>query len=275
MENISKLIEIFDNYLLQNNKSFIGLRTGNELIKNSIDEEVRKIDLKKILELGLIPNSYLTNTTKRQWRIHLSKSAEEKLYKEMDEYYEDESFISSRKSFNSNKDLEKKQKENGKKILFATIGILAFFYFVFINLNKEKSKTNTRDNFSQNISEYETINNINPSTEKFFFFRTNENIKVKKSTGEVIQTNYETCYLTFDFNNNIIKIKAPLSGEWTTSEYQVVNSSSRNYDGDEVYFLNINSNGMKQAWISPKKNLIGYDYDDGSRIICYKLERIE
>ena len=78
MENINKLIEIFDNYLLQNNRSFIGLRTGNELIKNSDDEEIRNIDLKKTLELGLIPNSSLINTTKRQWRIYLSKSAEEK-----------------------------------------------------------------------------------------------------------------------------------------------------------------------------------------------------
>ena len=122
------------------------------------------------MELGLIPNSSLINTTKRQWRIYLSKSAEEKLFKEMGAENYEENFTPYQKSFNSSANLEKEQNENGKKILFATVGILAFIYFVFIkppsNSSKISSSTSytTASNNNDGNSNYSSTSKNSPSS---------------------------------------------------------------------------------------------------------------
>ena len=78
---IDKLNSLFDNYLIQNNKSFITMRQANHLIKNSEDDDLINIDLKKLLESGILSNSTQTETTPRQWRIFLSDNIE------VDQYY--------------------------------------------------------------------------------------------------------------------------------------------------------------------------------------------
>lgn len=75
---LDKLNSLFDNYLIQNNKSFITLRQANHLIKNSNDEDLINIDLKKLLESGILSNSNKTESIPRQWRILLSDSIEVK-----------------------------------------------------------------------------------------------------------------------------------------------------------------------------------------------------
>lgn len=130
MKNITKLIAIFDNYLLQNNKGSIGILTANELINNSTDVEIQTIDLCKVLELGLISNSYLNSSG--QWRITLSKSPENLEDAAFEAEESDEDFISAKKLNNSFFNEEKTQKENGKKILFATFAVLALIYFTLI-----------------------------------------------------------------------------------------------------------------------------------------------
>lgn len=73
---LDKLNLLFDNYLIQNNKSFISLRQANHLIKNSNDKDLLNIDLKKLLESGILSNSIQTETTPKQWRIFLSKNVD-------------------------------------------------------------------------------------------------------------------------------------------------------------------------------------------------------
>lgn len=137
MKNITKLRAIFDNYLLQHNKSSIGIRTANDLINNSGDVEIQTIDLRKVLELGLISNSYVNSSG--QWRITLSTYPENLEDANIEEEESDEDYISANKLDNSFFNEEKTQKENGKKILFATVAVLALIYFTLIKPAPESS----------------------------------------------------------------------------------------------------------------------------------------
>lgn len=76
MTNLDKLNKLFDDYLTKHRKSFISLRTGNDLLKNSKDPDLQNIDLKKLLESGMIPHSGQTTTAPKQWRIFSSKKVE-------------------------------------------------------------------------------------------------------------------------------------------------------------------------------------------------------
>lgn len=72
MTTLTKLTILFDTHLLEYNKEFISLRIANKLIQETNDPELQRIDLKKMLESGILPYAQQTPTPPRQWRIFRS-----------------------------------------------------------------------------------------------------------------------------------------------------------------------------------------------------------
>jgi hypothetical protein len=84
MDNVKKIIKAIDDQLIESGKEYLLLGQANQLLVNkkifTVSDQSNKV-LKKILEKNKIPHAYQTDNSPRQWRIPLSKEAEEEVEK--------------------------------------------------------------------------------------------------------------------------------------------------------------------------------------------------
>ena len=166
------------------------------------------------------------------------------------------------KEQDSSKDL-KIPKGATKWLLIIGIGYLLFHFFgkelVISNSTKiEDAKA------GQKSTEY-----AQKALQKYFIFKSRENDK--EINGRIIQTNYETTYHIFDLNRQLIIMKCVLEGEWLTFNYTIESSYVENGLAGKNYVFVINYLGVKEIWLNLDAPSLGYDYDDGTRVSCYRL----
>tara|TARA_R110001592_G_scaffold363285_1_gene683190 strand:+ start:134 stop:967 length:834 start_codon:yes stop_codon:yes gene_type:complete len=86
--DIKKIIKIFDDELIDNNKGYLTLGQANKLLVDNgiitIFEKSNNV-LKKLLEKNEIPHATQTDKKPKQWRIPLSDEGEKKLLKIQEE----------------------------------------------------------------------------------------------------------------------------------------------------------------------------------------------
>ena len=79
---IEKIIETIDRHIIDENKTFISMTYAYELLlENKVFKSTDNVNLKNILDSGLIPHANQTNSKHRQWRIPLSEAGRKELEK--------------------------------------------------------------------------------------------------------------------------------------------------------------------------------------------------
>lgn len=87
---------------------------------------------------------------------------------------------------------------------------------------------------------------------------------------QVLQTNRELTYHTFDGYTNTVTVtaKSKSSGEWSQYEFKF---HSVYEDGTDIIFV-CKDQAVKEIWLSPDTGTLGYDYFNGQRHTYYELE---
>ncbi len=111
--------------------------------------------------------------------------------------------------------------------------------------------------------------NINQFSDKVFTWKSTLNDK--EINGEIIQTNHETSYHTFDFINKTVTQKSILNSQWITITYPMNGFYEQKGLLATTFVITVNDLGVNEIWFSPDVPNLGYDYSDGSRIACYEL----
>ena len=278
MTNLDKLNNLFDTYLLERKKSFLTLRTGKELIRNSNDPEIQNLDLKKILESGLIKNSSQTTESPRQWRIFISTDSESSALssspksKKIDTIPLDNpiKYDLKTKRFTDNI-TSSEQNQNGKIALIATGVILLFIYFLSMNNSgSENVYENKYEN--SNSTNYSSSPTRNAPTELLHKFTSNSN-DLENMSGVIKKTNNEMTSHIFDFKNKVVTCYRPVNGKYQTLKYSMKSFYKEEGIAATTYVIQVGSRGVKEIWFSPDVPNLGYDYDDGTRRSFYSLSK--
>lgn len=144
MTNLDKLNLLFDDYLTSNKKSFMTLRTANEIVKSSGDPDLANINLKKMLESGMLPNSGQIESSPKQWRIFHSQG---KVNESSDSNLDEENTF-DQENLSSKDGSTKKPKKTKVKYEYDKFAIMALIVIgvliAFFNLtNSESDAPNT------------------------------------------------------------------------------------------------------------------------------------
>jgi hypothetical protein len=172
-----------------------------------------------------------------------------------------------------------KQKNNIKIVnyLTASIIIISFLYLVF-----SKNENTQNNSYKQNASN-KNLNEIDPLSDKNIIdlnsligqkFTFKSSINDKEFNGETIQTNHEISYHTFDFVGRTVTQKAQLNGKWLVSTFPMNDIYEEKGLYTSTYVIVVNQMGVKEIWFSFGGQNLGYDFDDGTRIECYGLSKI-
>jgi hypothetical protein len=110
---------------------------------------------------------------------------------------------------------------------------------------------------------------------------TSKNILRYKSTfndyeneTDIIETNYEVSYHTFDFDNKTITMKSRLkSGKWKTFTFKWTKITEP-YDNGYIEFNIVNDKGIYQIWRS-SVNTIGYEFYNKEKLVYNDVIQIK
>lgn len=170
MTNLDKLNKLFDDYLTTHRKSFISLRTGNDLLKNSKDPDLQNIDLKKLLESGMLPHSGQTPTAPKQWRIFHSKQGRnleeqhnsEKIIDWSEEFVNPIKYNAATKTFSNAKNSDGKYEYD--KIAIIALIIIGSLFAIFTLMKPDQMDLEKR---IANIKGYDDSNEVETNTQEF------------------------------------------------------------------------------------------------------------
>jgi len=160
-----------------------------------------------------------------------------------------------------------------KKLTFIGLGFLVLFIVSSCDSNSNSSTTDSKEFYQNTPPEDAKTIDVNKFTGQKFTFKSTLNDK--EENGEIVQTNHETTYHTFDFINNTVTMKSPLHGEWVTITYPVNGFYAQEGLAATTFVLVVGQLGVKEIWFSPDVQNLGYDYEDGSRIACYELSNVK
>jgi hypothetical protein len=292
---LDTVIKIFDEYIISSGKRIITLRTANDLLSNQDYEVIKNINLKNLLETNQIPHAYQTDSKPRQWQIPLSPTLD---------------FDTKRAEYLKANNLDKTTNFNQAPqtiikmplkdwLIFGTIIFvtLAIFGLAFIGNRLNKPETSSYNGATKEVHQSppsakdnsyngatkelhqspptdkdNSLDLIELSGQKFTFKST---LNDKEYNGEIIQTNNETTYHTFDFINLTVTQKAALNGQWVTITYPMNGYYKESGLLASTYVIQVHDLGVTEIWFSPDVPNIGYDFMDGSRIACYDIVRIK
>ncbi len=103
----------------------------------------------------------------------------------------------------------------------------------------------------------------------FYYKSTSNDLE---NSVDIIQTNNEVSYHTFDFNKNLITLKSKTEkGDWKLFEYPFLDY--RTFDNKSMEF-DIDSPICNQVWISSMGN-IGYELKNGQKLVFYEITQLE
>lgn len=171
-------------------------------------------------------------------------------------------------------ELEERQRKDqelkdGSKGCLWIIGFVIFSFLIY------KGCETPSDNSSTN--HYSTQQEEDNSLEKFSgkIFTYKSKLNDKEFNGETVHTNHETTYHTFDFTNMTVTNKSKLNGKWVSFKYPIKGFYQEKGLAATTYVIVVGTLGVKEIWFSPDVPNIGYDFDDGSRLACYKISRVK
>jgi len=164
-----------------------------------------------------------------------------------------------------------------------SIAVLIVLFIIVSYSNNYWKDRNNSDNYSFDDSNKELYQNtpsetsntidLNNFTGQKITFKSTENDN--ESNGEIIQTNHEITYHTFDFINLNVTQKSPLNGQWVTITYPMKGFYKEKGIAATTYVITVNQLGVKEIWFSPDVPNLGYDYEDGTRISCYNVTKVK
>lgn len=94
-----------------------------------------------------------------------------------------------------------------------------------------------------------------------------------ESKGEIVESNEEITYHTFDFENLQITQR---SRSFSTGQWKTVKIPMKSFYLDGVtYVIRTDYKGISKVWFSPIINNLGYDFYNGDRWAYYDIERLE
>jgi curved DNA-binding protein CbpA len=160
--------------------------------------------------------------------------------------------------------------------VFILTGAVIIWYFIFNSAKKSENYTNDNTKWeyvqstpTSNGSSSELSNII--GQESTFRSTTND----LERNNFVLNTNNEVTYHTFDFNTKTVTEKTKMNGEWIKLTYPMHGFYQESGTAATTYVISVGVLGVKEIWFSPDVPNLGYDYDDGSRIVCYGLTKVK
>lgn len=91
---------------------------------------------------------------------------------------------------------------------------------------------------------------------------------------EILQTNYEISYHTFDPNNKTITMRSKLkNGQWKNFTYKWTKVVEPHNNGYFEYSIT-NDKGVYQIWVSAAGN-IGYEFYNKTKLVYYDVQQID
>lgn len=189
MTNLDKLNKLFDDYLTTHRKSFISLRTGNDLLKNSKDPDLQNIDLKKLLESGMLPHSGQTQPAPKQWRIFHSKQGgnleeqhnSEEVVDRSDEFVNHIKYNAATKTFSNSKNSDGKYEYD--KIAIIALIIIGSLFAIFTLMKPDQMDEEKR---IANSKGYDNSNEVETYTQEFSH-QSDENVQaVLEETNQLL-----------------------------------------------------------------------------------------
>lgn len=95
-----------------------------------------------------------------------------------------------------------------------------------------------------------------------------------ENSTEIVKTNYEISYHTFDFDNKTITLKSKTkTGNWKTFVFQWTKITEP-YDNGYIEFTIKNDKGVYQIWRSSMNN-IGYEFYNKTKLVYYDVKQIK
>ena len=160
-------------------------------------------------------------------------------------------------------------------ILILVIGIINHSNQTKHMNNYKNSKPDNEIKYNSNEIKNDRVENSNSYEidESYFVFESTNNDK--EIDGRIIQTNIEKTIHYFDLKNNKVKLKAYFLDKMLEFEYNIKGYYLQEGLIAKTHVFVIDDLGVKEIWISFDVPNLGYDYDDGSRIACYDLKRID
>lgn len=293
MDKIELIKNALDIELITSKKRFLPLGSANKLLlKKGLISNFEKNEgfLKSLLEKELI-RGVQTQEKPRQWRIYLSHSLDENLNPKR-----------GRNSKMPGKASRKDKFSINRIGIFTGIVIIAsLFYFgqrSYQNIEKQNApyKLESSDRkpavylppslANPDSSEIFRSKNIQPkeilplkevkitleagNTQKVFTYKSL--FYDREKNGNILNTNMEVTYHTFNFINNTVIQRSRFNGEWIELVYPFSSFYVEKGLLSSTYVLEVGTLGVKEIWWSPEVPNLGYDYDDGTRLSCYDLE---
>jgi hypothetical protein len=137
----------------------------------------------------------------------------------------------------------------------------------------EEQERRSRESQTNNaLPDNDNSIDLNKFTGQKFTFKSTTNDK--ELNGIILQTNDETTYHTFDFVSKTVTMKAPLNGKWITITFPINGVYQEKGLLASTFVIVVNTLGIKEIWFSADVPNLGYDYDDGTRIACYNITKI-
>ncbi|TDX86335.1 hypothetical protein [Epilithonimonas xixisoli] len=265
-DRVDEIVKIFDSYLIDNNKHSITLKTANEILRKTLTDVDEKIDLKELLESGTITNAYQTQTFPKQWIIIHSNSftnqntsntinSKQKIHQK-----------STNNNFNTYSELSVFCKRYEIAIVITVASLITIFIVYWLSREQNNDTLLNKKEYVESNNDSLNIESMS----KVYSYISYENDK--EINGTIIQTNKETTYHTFDFQNKIVTCKTKTNGKMMTFKYPINGFYKQEGLVATTYVIEVNTLGVKEIWFSPDVPNLGYDYDDGSRIACYNFE---
>lgn len=162
--------------------------------------------------------------------------------------------------------------------IFSICLVVSFIAYIVKSTNKSSDNEDLVNNLTSNEYYNTPASNLDNNSEFKNFDGTRFTYKSttndKEFNGQIVQTNHETTYHTFDFKNRIVKCKSPINGRWLTETYPMNGFYVEKGILATTYVIVVGTLGVQEIWWSPDVPNLGYDFDDGSRIACYEITEI-
>jgi hypothetical protein len=263
---IGKVIKVLDEFIVSSGKSIITLRKANELLRNHLDDDLRNLDIKTLLDTNQIPHAYQTDTKPRQWQIPFSSPHD---------------YNKLRKEYLKNNQIERKSNlvdTPKSKINWFVISVvvLIFLCIYFLKFSGREQKENSNSSYVNTYKSEESkvgkAKEENALNGQRFTFKSTLNDN--EYDGQIVQTNHETTYHIFDFINMTVTQKSMLDGKWIAIKYPINGYYKQAGILATTYVLEVNEQGVKEIWFCPEVPNLGYDFTDGTRIACYEIVKV-
>lgn len=165
-----------------------------------------------------------------------------------------------------------------KYLIIGGFIVLIFGFFGFNSyqsLEEQNGKFTVSENQESSIEQEILPNNYTTENEGKPVFKFKSYSNDLENEIEILQTNNEITYHTFDFNKKLISFRTQTKGgDWKTFEFKLEKSVMvESISGLRGMEFEINNARCYQIWISSLGN-IGYEFTNGQKLVFYEVQEI-